>query len=216
MDQKETREQFVRDAKSGLILDAARKVFAEKGFHQTHLEEIAAQAGFSKAALYNYYSDKESIFLSLANRDFDHLLEALKNNLNPQAKFIVNLEKNLQTVLSFFGDHFAFILATANFRAMEKESRTKLTEYHEKLFSQFKRKFSHIIDIFTDTARAAKQQGEIKCDLDESVISRYIESLVRGVIFDWRMHGKKGDADAEISNLIAFISNGLMLTRSVS
>ena len=99
MDAKENREQIIRDAKSSLILDAARKVFAEKGFHETRLDDIAAQDGFSKAALYNYYSDKESLFLSLANRDFDHLFDAIKNNLDPQAKFTDDLFS------IFFGIH---------------------------------------------------------------------------------------------------------------
>jgi AcrR family transcriptional regulator len=209
MDQKETREQFVRDAKSGLILDAARKVFAEKGFHEARLEEIAVQAGFSKAALYNYYSDKESIFLSLANRDFDRLLDVLKNNLTPQAKFIDLLEKNVLTVLSFFGEHVAIMLAADNFRSAEKANVEKLSEYHEKLFSQFKKKYAYIIDILNETIKSAKQTGEILCELDDQIISRYIISIVRGTLFDWRMHGKKGDVDKEAGNIVAFLGKGL-------
>jgi len=59
---KEVRDQTVRDAKTNLILDSALKVFSEKGYHETRLEDVAAAAGFSKASLYNYYEDKEEIF----------------------------------------------------------------------------------------------------------------------------------------------------------
>jgi AcrR family transcriptional regulator len=209
MDPKETREQFVRDAKSGLILDAARKIFAEKGFHETRLEEIALLAGFSKAALYNYYSDKESIFLSLANRDFDGLLENLKNNLTVEPEFIGHLEKNIRTVLSFFGEHFAFMIAMAQFRTAEKANSAKLSEYHEKFFCEFKNKISNVIDIFNETIKNAKEKGTIHCDLDNQTISSYIISIVKGVMLDWRMQGKKGDVDQEAGNIIVFLGRGL-------
>jgi AcrR family transcriptional regulator len=78
MDAKENRDQIVRDAKSSLILDAALKMFAEKGFHETRLDDIAAAAGFSKASLYNYYADKEAIFLHIIIRMHEKIIEALK------------------------------------------------------------------------------------------------------------------------------------------
>jgi AcrR family transcriptional regulator len=214
MDPKETREQIIRDAKSGIILDAARKVFAEKGFHDTHLEEIAAAAGFSKAALYNYYSDKETIFLSLANRDFDHLSEALKNGIDPNAKFIDTFEKTARIFLSFFGDHFAFFLATSTYRSAEKtKTAADLTKCPHAKFSQFMQKFENFIDIFIGIIGEAKKKGEIDCPIEDKMIARYIVSLVRGVLFDWKAQGRKGDIETEIKQLVTFLGRGLNLRR---
>lgn len=209
MDAKENREQIIRDAKSSLILDAARKVFAEKGFHETRLDDIAAQAGFSKAALYTYYSDKETLFLSLANRDFEHLFDAIKNKLDPKAKFLDNLQKILSTVFSFFGEHFAFLLATTNYRQSETESSEKIREYHEKLFCQFKKKYSQVFDIFTEVLKEGKKRGEIRYDLDEKIISSYLISLLRGIFIEWKSVGKRGDSEKEIKQLISFLTGGL-------
>ncbi len=213
MDARENREQIIRDAKSGLILDAARKVFAEKGYHNTHLEEIASAAGFSKATLYNYYSDKETIFLCLANRDFEHLLKEMKNNLDPKAKFIDVFEKMARIVLSFFGEHFAFVLATVNYRTVERAQMEKISECHDALFAEFKRKFASILDVFIDMIGEAKKRGEIVCDLDNRVITNYIISLVRGMLFEWKMQGRKGDLDKEINQLIVFLNHGLNMGR---
>jgi AcrR family transcriptional regulator len=213
MNQKSAREKTIRDAKSGLILDAARKVFADRGFFETRLEDIADEAGFSKAALYNYYKDKESIFLSLANRDFDQMFAAMRNCLDPKARFIDNLERVIHTVLSFFGEHFSFMLASASFQAMRKASIERLHGCHEQMFSQFKTKGAHVIDLFIDIIKQGKDKGEIKTSLDERVLTRYIESLVRGVIFQWRLQGKKGDIDKEIKQLIVFVSHGLNIKR---
>ena len=213
MDAKENREQIIRDAKSGIILDAARKMFAEKGIHDTHLEEIAAVAGFSKAALYNYYSDKETIFLSLANRDFDNLLSQLKNNLDPNAKFFDAFEKLARITLSFFGEHFAFVLTASNYRTMEKAKMEKITEYHGTLFAQFKKKFESVINVFVEFISEAKKRGEIECDLDNKIIAGYIVSLVRGIIFEWKKLGRKGDIDMEVKQLIVFLGRGLNMRR---
>jgi len=209
MDPKETREQLVRDAKSSLILDAAQRVFAEKGYHETRLEDIAIQAGFSKAALYNYYSDKESIFLNLVNRDFDRLIEVMEKTLVLEAPFMDSIAKAMRAVLSFFGDHFSIMLATSHFRSVEKCTTEKNYNYHEKLFCQYKKNFTQVIEIFIKNLKQAKRKGEVRSELDERIVSGYIISLLRGVLTEWRMQGKKGDADAEISSILTFLRKGL-------
>lgn len=47
------------------VLDAATKVFAEKGFHGATVEEITERAGFSRGAFYSNFSDKDDLFLAL-------------------------------------------------------------------------------------------------------------------------------------------------------
>jgi len=48
------------------IEQAARKLFAERGFHGTTLSDIASAAGRSPAAFYRYYVDKEDLLAVLA------------------------------------------------------------------------------------------------------------------------------------------------------
>lgn len=49
------------------IEDAARKLFAERGFHGTTLVDITASAGRSPAVFYRYYDDKEDLLAALAD-----------------------------------------------------------------------------------------------------------------------------------------------------
>ena len=48
------------------IEQAARKLFAERGFHGTTLADITSAAGKSPAALYRYFADKEDLLAALA------------------------------------------------------------------------------------------------------------------------------------------------------
>ena len=51
-----------KTARPGEIVAAALAVFAEKGFAAARLEDIAARAGVSKAALYLYFETKTDLF----------------------------------------------------------------------------------------------------------------------------------------------------------
>jgi AcrR family transcriptional regulator len=55
-----------KQARPGEILDAALKVFAEKGFAAARMEDIAQAAGVTKGTIYLYFESKEEVFKSLA------------------------------------------------------------------------------------------------------------------------------------------------------
>lgn len=57
------------------ILDAALRVFAQRGLHKTKLEEIAKEAGVSKGTIYLYFKNKEELFVAAAQRILPNLDE---------------------------------------------------------------------------------------------------------------------------------------------
>ncbi len=209
MDPKVIREQTVRETKTTLILDAARKVFSEKGFFDARLEDIAAVAGFSKAALYTYYTDKEEIFLSLAIRDLENLYHQLETSVNSEINFLKNLEKMLITIFTFFGENFALFLSVSNFQTMCKIHKEKLSEKHKLLFAEVPSKFRKIMEQQVMLIRAARARKEIQSDIDDSQLANYLGALVRGIIFQWQLTGKMGDVKAEIRQLLKFMAHGL-------
>jgi AcrR family transcriptional regulator len=62
-----TRQRRLEHTRS-LLLDAAEEVFAEKGFMPATLDDIAKAAGYSKGAIYKYFSNKEDLFLAATDR----------------------------------------------------------------------------------------------------------------------------------------------------
>lgn len=59
------------------ILDAATEVFAEKGFGETRVDEIAARAGVNKAMLYYHVGGKEELYAAVLTGTLDRALAAL-------------------------------------------------------------------------------------------------------------------------------------------
>lgn len=55
-------------ARRNQILDAAAKVFAEKGFHPTTIKDIAAEAGVAHGTIYTYFDSKTALLLGIFKR----------------------------------------------------------------------------------------------------------------------------------------------------
>src|SRR5579859_1234809 len=59
------RPQARTEITKAKILDAAEASFAEQGFTNTQLDEVAARAGCSRGGIYAHYASKEDLFLAL-------------------------------------------------------------------------------------------------------------------------------------------------------
>lgn len=59
---KATKQRRAPTERPQEILDAALALFVEKGFAATRLDDVAARAGLSKAAIYLYFADKTALF----------------------------------------------------------------------------------------------------------------------------------------------------------
>ena len=74
---REGRTQAVKELKRTLILDAARKIFEEEGLDGASLRAIAAQAGYTPAALYFHFDSKEAIYAEVLQDSLGSLKEAV-------------------------------------------------------------------------------------------------------------------------------------------
>lgn len=61
------------------VLEAAARVFAERGYEASSLEDVAAAAGFSKGAVYSNFDNKHDLFLSLMRERIEQRVEAVRD-----------------------------------------------------------------------------------------------------------------------------------------
>jgi len=62
---RESKKEELVQKRSVQILEAAARVFAQKGYHGATTKEIAAEAGVSEGTIYNYFQSKEDLLLSI-------------------------------------------------------------------------------------------------------------------------------------------------------
>lgn len=70
---------------TGRIIDAASRLFSERGYRGTDLGDIAREIGLARNSLYRYYANKDHILLACLERDMAPIIErtrALENDVN--------------------------------------------------------------------------------------------------------------------------------------
>ena len=97
------RRQAVSELKRTLILDAARQVFERAGLEGASLRAIAAEAGYTPAALYFHFDSKEAIYADLLSQS----LAALKATVDRAAAAAETPEERLSAAALAFFDFYA-------------------------------------------------------------------------------------------------------------
>jgi AcrR family transcriptional regulator len=206
MDPKEFREQAVKDAKSAIILEAAHKLFSEKGYLNARLEDIAAAAGFSKPSLYSYYQDKEAIFLSLAIREMQAMAQKIETAAATDSPFETTLESILRIMLTNIAQTFSYFSTVTSFQALG-DVQAEMSRHHE-LMGRFHEIMGRGLGSMEKVIKRAKEKGEISDTQDSDGLSWYILSLIQSLHMRSLMTRKPPDVDSEVKHMIDFIMNG--------
>jgi AcrR family transcriptional regulator len=75
-----------REETRELLLAAAARVFAARGFHATSLDAVAEEAGFSRGAVYYNFADKDELFLAMLERRCAERAQDLRDVFPPGAE----------------------------------------------------------------------------------------------------------------------------------
>ena len=87
------------------ILDAALNIFSAKGFHDTKLDEIVAEASTSKGSIYFHFPNKEKLFIALVDQFADVIERRAKEAIEFEAQGIRRVQVALEAVLETFGKY---------------------------------------------------------------------------------------------------------------
>lgn len=165
-----TKQQVVSEFRRAEIVQAARTVFARRGFARAIMDEIAREAGVAKGTLYLYFKSKTEIYRAV----LDHDMKALKKNTLERLDAAVNLKDKIR----------AFTLARIEkaeaskdfFRIMDSESGA--LSYTRSQYRDWLREPVHRLSAAIENASA---KGEIR-PLDAEKIAWLIADMTRGTI----------------------------------
>ncbi|MCS6994612.1 MAG: TetR/AcrR family transcriptional regulator [Anaerolineales bacterium] len=89
------------------ILEAAARVFAEKGYHETRMDDIVAASAASKGSLYFHFPNKEEIFFGLIETFIGLLETRLRETLSGEQRGMEQLDTALRESLRLFEQYRA-------------------------------------------------------------------------------------------------------------
>lgn len=87
------------------ILDAATRVFAEKGYQRTAVEDIVRASDTSKGSFYHFFPGKEGIFVALVDQLGELLLQRVVDDIAPVQVGLDRVGPALRAALDTFGSH---------------------------------------------------------------------------------------------------------------
>lgn len=115
------------------IEEAATRLFAERGYAATTIEDIAAGAGVTKPILYRHFSSKQALVMALLERHRDELAAAPLDALlaTRDQPFPHRLDAMLEAWFDYVGDH-SFVSLLLHDASGDPEVAALVEELHDR------------------------------------------------------------------------------------
>jgi AcrR family transcriptional regulator len=166
-----------KTARPGEIVSAAMAVFAEKGFAAARLEDIAARAGVSKAALYLYFETKTDLFHAVVG-------EAVVPNIERIRLVAEGYEGRFSEILPLILGRLAHVAETSALGGVAKmvvgESRNfpdLARIWHDAVVSQG-------LGLMAGLIERAQARGEVRPGDPRLMAVSVAGAMLAGILFD--------------------------------
>jgi TetR/AcrR family transcriptional regulator, fatty acid metabolism regulator protein len=177
------------------ILRAAVDVFAQTGYHNARVSDVARVAGVADGTIYLYFTNKEellvTIFRESAHRHFDALRDALRAASDPAVKIRIAIEHHLRA----FGADRALAIV------MQVELRQSL-----KFITQLTRdEVTAYLTILKEIVEEGQKKGAFRTNFHPQLVANSIFGIVDELVTAWILSEKEyalADQSGEVSELV--------------
>jgi AcrR family transcriptional regulator len=133
-----TESVFEKTNKVQQIIDVAQKRFGVYGLEKTSMREIAEDLNLSKASLYYYFPDKESIYKAVFEKEQDEFIRKISEK-------ILNIEKPELLLREYAVTRLSYFRTLLNLSRLRLEAYSDLKPVFKESIILFKEKEKEII-----------------------------------------------------------------------
>jgi TetR/AcrR family transcriptional regulator len=160
------------------ILQAAEKVFAEKGFFQTTMSEIAEAAEFGTGTLYKYFKSKEELYFTLIDEKVEELHRLVKAELSQKTSAMERIKKVL-------GLQFEFIEKNRNFFRIYISERSRFEWNVKDDFGKgIHNKMVAYIKSLAQVIKEGRKEREFK-SMEPVDLAHALVGMINSFVFEW-------------------------------
>jgi TetR/AcrR family fatty acid metabolism transcriptional regulator len=129
------------------MMQAAVRVFAEKGYHAATVRDIVTEADVAIGTFYFYFPDKETLFVHLFEETAAFLLQAIDQAINSHSTFPAQLEAAVQAYVNvaFYEPAVVQLLLIGGMGSVPSLAERR-DEYREKLIRIWQRSLTAALE----------------------------------------------------------------------
>jgi TetR/AcrR family transcriptional regulator, fatty acid metabolism regulator protein len=163
------------------IIQAAAKVFAEKGFYNSRVSEIAKEANVADGTIYLYFKNKDDILISLFEEEFGQIVENIRKELNEERDALHKIRRFAFAHLSIVSQqpHLAEVLGVE-----VRQSSKFMKEYINKPFIEY-------LNLLRAVFFEGQETGLIRRDLTPGIMKRALFGALDEMARYWVLSAKK-------------------------
>lgn len=160
------------------LLEAAVRVFSEKGYAATRLSDIGEEAGVTRGAIYWHFGNKKELFVALYKERIDPFFNVIKETLNEDLGPLAKIQKILTVFFEKFQCDRDF-LANQHLDFIEMKIRNEIPEIRAFMKEREDKFFEILIDVINEGI----ELGEIRKDVDPDAVTSMLATLIAGYAF---------------------------------
>lgn len=195
------RADRMRQQRRAQIIQAAKEVFAERGYHNASINEIIRRASIARGTFYLYFTGKHNVFDSILGQALQELrsgirrIDTAEGADPPQVQLRASLVRVFEYIL---GDpHFAQLIVS-NRLAPDPEIGDRATKF-----------YSEVQEMIEHSLEQGIEMGMVRT-CDTKLIASALLGTALGIVQHIVGSEDAPGIDAVVDELIAFVLRGVV------
>jgi len=185
------------------ILDAAVKVFAQKGFFQSKVSEIAKEAGVADGTIYLYFKNKDDLLISIFEIKMQDVIARFRAAISERSDAVSKLKCLIRM-------HLAEFQANPDLAAVfQVELRQSSRFMHDSEKIELKR----YLDLIGEIVEQGQQEQLFRKELPAGLIKRLIFGTLDEIVSTWVLAGRRYDLESLVDPSMDLFLRGIQLNR---
>ena len=178
------------------LLDVAVRVFNERGFDGTSMEDLARAAGITKSSFYHHVDGKQALLAAACDRALDALFAIRDEQAAQRGRAVHRFEHVLRRTAATLLSELPYVTLLLRVRGNTPLEMAALTRRRE--FDRFA----------AQLLAEAAADGDLRADIDPSLATRLAFGLLNSVT-EWFQPGRGTSSDAVADACVEMVLRGL-------
>ena len=198
---REAKQEILRQFMETSIAQAAKMVFAERGYQGATLEEIAQRAGMSKATIYIYYKNKDDLFIQVVEELIHTAMTETTREASSVQPPVAKLAAIVRSQITFYEREREFFRIYLN----EKHGLEVAPKDPHK--QALRAMYLQMVDVLTKVLQEGIDSGVLQ-SMDSRRLAFFLQEMMNSVLVQ-RIQGKaKTSVDEDVAQLLDLFLHG--------